>query len=31
MTKNGMMYNALASVIKKNFQGMQRIIMQGGK
>lgn len=31
MTKNGMMYNALASVIKKNFQGMQKVIMAGQK
>ena len=31
MTKNGMMYNALASVIRKNFQGMQRIIQQGSR
>ncbi|WP_319468486.1 flagellar basal body rod protein FlgB [uncultured Pseudodesulfovibrio sp.] len=31
MTKNGMMYNALTSVIKKNFQGMQKVIMEGGK
>lgn len=31
MTKNGMMYNALAMVIKKNFQGMQKVIQEGGK
>jgi len=31
MTKNGMMYNALASVIKKNFQGLQRTIQAGAK
>ena len=31
MTKNGMMYNALASVIKKNFEGMQRTIQQASK
>ncbi len=31
MTKNGMMYNALASVIKKNFEGLQKVIMEGGK
>ena len=30
MTKNGMMYNALASVIKKNFQGIEKAIA-GGK
>jgi flagellar basal-body rod protein FlgB len=31
MSKNGMMYNALASVIKKNFEGLQKIIAEGGK
>jgi flagellar basal-body rod protein FlgB len=31
MNKNGMMYNALASVIKKNFEGLQKIIQEGGK
>lgn len=31
MAKNGMMYSALASVIKKNFEGMQKAIMEGGK
>lgn len=31
MTQNGMMYNALASVIRKNFQGMQRVIQTAGK
>ena len=31
MTKNGMMYNALASVIKKNFAGMQKVVQDGGK
>lgn len=31
MSKNGMMYNALASVIKKNFQGIQKAIAAGGK
>ena len=29
--KNTMMYNALAMVIKKNFQGMGKIIMEGAK
>ena len=31
LTKNGMMYNALASIIKKNFEGVQRVIQDGGK
>ncbi|ADU63017.1 MAG: flagellar basal body rod protein FlgB [Pseudodesulfovibrio sp.] len=31
MGKNGLMYNALASVIKKNFEGLQKVIMEGGK
>lgn len=31
MTKNGMMYNALASVIKKNFTGLQKVIQDGAK
>lgn len=31
LTKNGMMYNALAQVIQKNFQGMQKVIQEGGK
>ncbi len=31
MTKNGMMYNALASVIRNNFTGMQKVIQAGGK
>jgi flagellar basal-body rod protein FlgB len=30
-TKNGMMYNALAQVIQKNFQGIQKVIQEGGK
>lgn len=29
--KNTMVYNALAMVIKKNFQGMQKVIMEGAK
>ncbi|QGY40626.1 flagellar basal body rod protein FlgB [Pseudodesulfovibrio cashew] len=31
MTKNGMMYNALAQIIQKNFQGMQKVIQEGSK
>lgn len=31
MTSNGMMYNTLATVIKKNFSGMQRVIQDGSK
>ncbi len=31
MSKNSMMYNALTQVIKKNFQGMQKVIMDGAK
>jgi flagellar basal-body rod protein FlgB len=31
MTKNSMMYNALTQVIKKNFQGMQKIISDGAR
>lgn len=31
MTKNGLMYNALASVIKKNFDGIRQAIQEGGK
>lgn len=31
MSKNGLMYNALASVIKKNFEGLQKVIAEGGK
>lgn len=31
MNKNAMMYNALAQVIKKNFEGMQKIIQDGAK
>lgn len=30
MAKNTMQYNALTMVIKKNFQGMQKVIQQGG-
>ncbi|WP_207260381.1 flagellar basal body rod protein FlgB [Desulfovibrio sp. Huiquan2017] len=29
--KNTMMYNALASVIKKSFEGMNKVIMEGSK
>lgn len=29
--KNTMMYNALAAIIKKNFQGMGQVIQEGGK
>ena len=29
--KNTMMYNALAMVIKKNFQGMQKVVQEGAK
>ena len=31
MTKNGLVYNALASVIQKNFNGIQKVIQEGGK
>jgi len=31
MAKNTMMYNALSQIIKKNFQGMSKVIMDGGK
>ncbi|MDD3312372.1 flagellar basal body rod protein FlgB [Pseudodesulfovibrio sp.] len=31
MTKNGLMYDALASVIKKNFDGIRQAIQEGGK
>lgn len=31
MAKNAMLYNALAMVIKKNFSGMQKVIMDGSK
>jgi flagellar basal-body rod protein FlgB len=31
MGKNGLMYNALASVIKKNFEGLQKVISEGGR
>ncbi|XXJ20464.1 flagellar basal body rod protein FlgB [Desulfovibrio caledoniensis] len=30
-TKNTMMYNALASVIKKSFDGMTKVIQEGSK
>jgi len=31
MAKNTIMYNALTMVIKKNFSGMQKVIMDGSK
>ena len=31
MTKNGLVYNALASVIKKNFDGVKQAIQEGSK
>ncbi len=31
MAKNSMMYNALTEVIKKNFEGMNKVIMDGVK
>ena len=31
MTKNGLAYNALASVIKKNFDGLKQVIQEGSK
>jgi flagellar basal-body rod protein FlgB len=31
MAKNTMLYNALTSVIKKNFEGIQKAITEGGK
>ncbi|CCH50348.1 flagellar basal body rod protein FlgB [Pseudodesulfovibrio piezophilus] len=31
MTKNGMMYNALADIIRKNFTGIQKAIQDGAK
>ncbi len=31
MTKNGMMYSALATVIKKNMSGLQKVIQDGAK
>ena len=31
MAKNTLMYNALADVMKKDFEGMQRVITEGGK
>ncbi|MFH1915444.1 MAG: flagellar basal body rod protein FlgB [Pseudomonadota bacterium] len=31
MSKNGLMYNALASIIKKNFEGLQKTITEGSK
>ncbi|WP_419785111.1 flagellar basal body rod protein FlgB [Pseudodesulfovibrio sp.] len=31
MSKNGLMYNALASVIKKNFDGINKAIQEGSR
>ncbi len=31
MAKNSLMYDALAQVIKKNFEGIQRVIQEGAK
>ncbi len=31
MTKNGMMYNALAQIIQKNFQDLQKVVQSGAK
>lgn len=31
MSKNSMMYNALATIVKKGFQGMTKIIQEGQK
>lgn len=31
MAKNNLMYNALTSVIKKNFTGLEKIISEGAK
>ncbi len=31
MAKNTLMYNALADIAKKDFEGLQRIITDGGK
>lgn len=31
MAKNSMMYSALSQVIKKNFSGIQKVIMDGSK
>lgn len=31
MAKNAMMYNALTDVLKKNFEGLRQVIMEGAK
>lgn len=31
MAKNNLMYNALSTVLKKNFEGLQTVISEGGK
>ena len=31
MAKNTLMYNALTDITKKSFEGLQRVIMDGGK
>ncbi|GAB7079722.1 flagellar basal body rod protein FlgB [Megalodesulfovibrio paquesii] len=31
MSKNNMMYNALATVLKKHFEGMKTVIQEGSK
>ncbi|THB70809.1 MAG: flagellar basal body rod protein FlgB [Desulfovibrio sp.] len=31
MTKNTMMYNALTTVLKHNFEGLKKIIQEGGR
>jgi flagellar basal-body rod protein FlgB len=31
MAKNTLMYNALADIVKKDFEGVQRVITEGGK
>lgn len=31
MAKNSLMYNALTTVMKSNFDGIQKVIMDGGK
>ena len=31
MAKNTLMYNALANVTKKDFEGLQKVITEGGK
>lgn len=31
LAKNAMLYNALTDIIKKNFEGMNKVIAEGGK